>query len=205
MLRLQIIRSALVAMLLAAPALAQDRDLTPPPEGSVSQAEGLAAFDRIFAVVTHPRCANCHPGPSDRPMWSGDYYGETRPHGMNIRAGESRIGAETLPCQTCHATTDIPQTTPHAAPRGDQPWLLAPVEAHWFGQTVEFICAQLRDPERNGGLDVAGLVDHLDHDGFVAWGWSPGPGRETPPGTLQDHIDDVLAWGVAGQPCPGDG
>jgi len=34
------------------------RDVLPP--GSVSQAAGLEAWQRIEAVVTHPRCANCH-------------------------------------------------------------------------------------------------------------------------------------------------
>jgi len=30
------------------------------PPGSVRRADGLEAWKRIEAVVTHPRCANCH-------------------------------------------------------------------------------------------------------------------------------------------------
>lgn len=65
-------------------------------EGSISETDGLLAFDRIFEVVSHPRCSNCHVDESNIPMWSGPSYGKTRPHGMHIDAGASRIGAETL-------------------------------------------------------------------------------------------------------------
>ena len=66
-----------------------------PPE-AVSLEDGLAAWDRVYEVASHPRCANCHVGNDNIPMWSGPTYGTARPHGMNINAGESRIGAETL-------------------------------------------------------------------------------------------------------------
>ena len=165
---------------------------------------GLDAWSRIFEVVSHPRCANCHVGPSDRPMWSGPSYGRTRPHGMNIRAGESRIGAETLPCRTCHVTTqEAPsQEVPHAAPQVTDAWRLAPVEADWFGRSSAFICAQLRDPERNGGRSVADLAAHLEHDVILHWAWAPGGDREPAPYSLEAHIADLQAWGAAGQPCP---
>jgi len=78
-------------------------DINPPAEGTVSRADGLATWDRIYEVTSHPRCSNCHVGADNRPMWSGPSYGRTRLHGMNVNAGESRIGAETLVCSTCHA------------------------------------------------------------------------------------------------------
>ena len=183
-------------------------DLTPPPPGSVSAADGLAAWARIYEVASHPRCANCHTGPSDRPMWSGPSYGTARPHGMNIRAGESRMGAEYLACGTCHTTKDTDwdnaNAMPHAAPRVAMPWALAPVEAHWFGQPSEAICAQLRDPARNGGRDMTELAAHLDHDLILHWAWTPGGNREPAPYSLQEHVSDILAWGTAGMPCPQD-
>ena len=168
--------------------------------------DGLAAWSRIYEVVSHPRCANCHTGASDRPMWSGPSYGRSRPHGMNIRAGESRIGAETLPCRTCHVTTlETPDNSvPHAAPQVSDAWRLAPVEADWFGRSSAFICAQLRDPERNGGRTVAELMDHLEHDVILHWAWSPGGGRQPAPYNLKTHVDDLKEWGDAGQPCPQD-
>lgn len=183
-------------------------NINPLPAGSVTPENGLAAWSRIYEVASHPRCSNCHTGPSDRPMWSGPTYGKTRQHGMNIQAGESRIGAETLNCGTCHTTKDADwinaNQTPHAAPRVADNWRLAPVEAHWFGQSSETICAQLRDPNLNGDRDILELAKHLDHDVILHWAWTPGGGREAAPYSLQEHVDDLLAWGAAGAPCPQD-
>lgn len=204
------LRLVTALVFLALPASAENLTLDPPPPGSVTQADGLLAFDRIYEVVAHPRCSNCHVGADNTPMWSGPSFGGARPHGMNINAGESRIGAETIPCATCHTTLSEDRadanSVPHAAPRVALPWQLAPVEFEWFAKTPAEICAQLSDPDRNGGRDFIALAEHLafdaGHGGFVKWGWNPGAGREPVPYTLQDHINDVLQWGTAGQPCP---
>ena len=45
-----------------------NKDALPP--GSVNRAEGLEAWKRIEAVVTHPRCANCHVDSRAIPMWT---------------------------------------------------------------------------------------------------------------------------------------
>ncbi|KMW60087.1 putative Isoquinoline 1-oxidoreductase subunit [Candidatus Rhodobacter oscarellae] len=197
---------ALVAGLLLAPAFAADDETVAyPAAGTVDGATGLEAWSRIYEVASHPRCANCHTGESDVPMWSGPSYGdEPRQHGMRIRAGESRIGAEHLTCSTCHSYSEIPQTVPHAAPRVGASWQLAPAEAHWFGKSSEFICAQLRDLERNDGRDYLALADHIGHDVILHWAWSPGVGREPAPYSLAEHIMDIHLWGAAGQPCPQD-
>ena len=102
----------LVAALLATPVAAEETELTAPE--AVSIEEGLVAWDRVFEVTSHPRCSNCHVGPSNVPMWSGPSYGRTRSHGMNINAGESRIGAEAVLCSTCHAfREDNANNLPH--------------------------------------------------------------------------------------------
>ena len=178
--------------------------IAPAPAGSVSLEEGLEAWDRVYEVTSHPRCSNCHVGPSERPMWSGPTYGKARVHGMNIQAGESRIGAETIQCSTCHAYREGSNDTPHGAPQVAMNWQLAPVEADWFGKTSEEICTQLRDPTRNGGRTMVELAEHLNHDLILHWAWSPGCGREAAPYSLQEHIDDLLVWGVAGFPCESD-
>jgi len=98
-------KSSLIALAFAASTIAAltgivaakdeaNKDALPP--GSVSRAEGLEAWKRIEAVVTHPRCANCHVDAKAIPIWTP--AGETRPrvHGMNIHGGESRIGAELI-------------------------------------------------------------------------------------------------------------
>lgn len=181
-------------------------DVTPPAEGSISTEEALAAWDRIYEVASHPRCSNCHVGPSNVPMWSGPSYGKARPHGMNINAGESRIGAETIQCSTCHAYREIATADrlPHAAPQVAMDWRLAPVEAEWFGKSSVDVCNQLRDPERNGGRTYEDIASHLDHDLILHWAWNPGAGREPAPYDLQTHVNDVLAWGVGGMPCAND-
>ncbi|MEP4012228.1 MAG: hypothetical protein ABJL92_09435, partial [Sulfitobacter sp.] len=76
--------SICAALMLAAPATAQ---------GDPNRVEGLAAWDRIFTVTSHPRCTNCHVGEEGQPMWQALGYGSEAVHGMNVRAGESRIGA----------------------------------------------------------------------------------------------------------------
>ncbi len=194
------------ACLAALPAFAEGENVTisPPAEGSVSRADGLAAWARIYEVASHPRCSNCHVGADNLPMWSGPSYGETRPHGMNINAGDSRIGAETILCSTCHAAREGLNDVPHAAPQVAMTWQLAPVEAEWFGKSSVEVCNQLRDPERNGGRDHLELASHLDHDLILHWAWNPGGGRDPAPYSLQEHVNDVLAWGVAGFPCDGD-
>lgn len=197
----------LAGLLLAAPGLAAAETviIAPPPPGSVSSAEGLAAWARIYEVTSHPRCSNCHVGADNRPMWSGPSYGRTRPHGMNVNAGESRIGAETLLCSTCHAPSSVgANPLPHAAPQVDADWRLAPVEAEWFARSSVEICTQLRDLDRNGGRSAQDLAAHLDHDVILHWAWNPGGNREPAPYSLQAHVDDILIWGVAGFPCDGD-
>lgn len=193
---------AFLFVLLPFLASAEGTNVAIEPPASATLDEGLAAFDRIYAVASHPRCSNCHVGADNIPMWSGPSYGETRPHGMNVNAGASRIGAETLVCSTCHAYNERLNDVPHAAPQVAMAWMLPPPEAEWFGKTASYICNQLRDPERNGGRDMIGLAEHLDHDLILHWAWDPGGGREAAPYSLQEHVDDILIWGVAGMPCP---
>jgi hypothetical protein len=167
------------------------------PEGSVSEADGLAAWERMHEVFSHPRCANCHVDEGNTPLWSMTSTGKTRPHGMNIVAGESRIGAETLLCSTCHVTSLRPNSVANAAPHVGVPWQLAPAEFVWTGKSSAEICRQIRDPERNGGRDLAGLVEHITHDAevkaFITWGFTPGAGREPAPFGMQAHLDDTIA------------
>ena len=189
----------------AAAAWAEEVKIVPPPPGSVTLDEGLAAWERIYAVVSHPRCSNCHVGASERPMWSGPSYGKTRVHGMNIQAGESRIGAEYVPCRTCHVTNQTGgNDRAHGAPQVADAWQLAPVEADWFGKSSDEICTQLRDPDLNGNRDFTELAEHLGHDVILHWAWAPGGTREPAPFSLQEHTDDMLTWGVAGMPCKSD-
>jgi hypothetical protein len=165
-----------------------------------AQESGLDLWNRIHEVFSHPRCANCHVGPDNIPVWSGPSYGgEPRPHGMNITGGDSRVGAEFLPCGTCHMKHNAP--VPHGPP-GAEVWALPPVEMQWIGKTSAEICAQIKDPARNGGRTIAEITDHVDHDELVHWGWTPGPGREPAPYSIEQTVEFLKSWEAAGAPCP---
>jgi len=196
-----------LALALGGVAMAADAVVVKPlPAGSVSASDGLAAWERINKVASHPRCSNCHVGADNVPRWSGIAGRADGKHGMNINAGVSRIGAEAIACSTCHVTSATPNDKPHAPPHADIPWQLAPVEFAWFGKTSREICLQLKNPGQNGGRNVTVLAHHLaddaNHLGFIQWGWNPGGGREPVPFTLQATVNDVLTWGAAGMPCP---
>lgn len=184
----------MLALTIAIPApVAQAQDVT--------RAEGMAAWERIYAVASHPRCTNCHVGPGQEAMWEGLGYGAGTPHGMGVKADESRIGAESMPCRTCHITATRPNDTPHAPPQIDDAWRLPPVELGWHGKESAALCAQMRDPDRTDGMEIADLVDHLLTSPFVAWGMVPGGGREAPGGTAEALAEDMRLWGAAGSPC----
>lgn len=168
-------------------------------EPSPTRAEGLEAWNEVHAVLSHPRCANCHVGPDNIPVWSGPSYGERQPHGMNIDAGDSRIGAEFIPCQTCHMETRSDR--PHAPP-GAPGWHLAPVEMQWIDKSSAEICAQLQDPGRNGGRTLEEIALHVRDDALVGWGWTPGGTREPAPGSAEQTFRALQSWAAAGAPCP---
>lgn len=162
---------------------------------------GAAAWARIYDVASHPRCTNCHVGASGRPAWDGLGYGEERLHGMNIVSGDSRIGAESIPCRACHIGAAGPNDVPHAAPQLDDAWRLPPVELAWRGKSSAEVCVQLRDPETNDGFDLAGLVDHVRTSAFVSYGFDPGAGRNPAPGSTETLAQDLQSWAAAGMPC----
>jgi hypothetical protein len=193
--------TALVMSLSAAmlpPAAAQDSASAP----SRDREAGLAEWDTIHAVFSHPRCANCHVE-DDRPRWSGEHYGRTRVHGFNVRRGEdgSGFGNAGLRCATCHSETN--SQVLHGPP-GAHNWHLAPVEMVWFDRTSAEICAQIKDPARNGGRTLDEVARHVRDDGLVAWGWQPGPGREPAPGSAEETFAAIERWAAAGAPCPGE-
>jgi hypothetical protein len=123
---------------------------------------------------------------------------------MNIIAGESRIGVENIPCSTCHVCREGNNDVPYAAPHIPMKWQLAPIEADWFEKTSKEVYTQFRDPERSGGRTMVELAEHMNHVLILHWAWKPGGRREAAPYSLQEHIDDLLACGVAGFFCQSD-
>lgn len=195
--RLVLLAAPIAAM--ATLAFAQDAATPDAPVPTLPVEQGLEAWTKIHEVVSHPRCANCHVGDDGIPMWSGPSYGKTQPHGMNIKAGESRIGAEALICSTCHSEHNA--EAPHGPP-GAEIWALPPVEMQWWEKSSAEICAQLQDPERNGGRTLEEIRTHVADDALVGWGWAPGPGREPAPYSAEETAGFIDEWAAAGAPCP---
>lgn len=162
------------------------------------KARSVALFEEAGRVLTHPRCLNCHPA-SDRPL-QGD---ASRPHQPPIYATETGIGGPSMPCSSCHGQTNFTLVgTRVGSMPGHPKWQLAPREMAWEGKSLGAICRQLKDPARNGGKDFAALIEHSAHDDLVGWGWNPGAGRTSAPGTQELFGLLVKAWVETGAECP---
>jgi hypothetical protein len=158
-----------------------------------ASARSAAMFTELGKVLTHPRCVNCHPA-GDRPRQTDT----GRPHQPPVWRGADGHGLPAMRCPICHGNANF---EPGRMP-GHPEWHLAPREMAWEGKTLAEICAQIKDPARNGGRTLDMLHEHLAHDDLVAWGWSPGEGREPAPGT-QAHLGELTkAWIDSGAACP---
>lgn len=85
---------------------------------------------------------------------------------------------------------------------GHPEWHLAPREMAWEGKPLAEICAQLKDPARNGGRKPEQLIHHIGEDTLVGWAWAPGAGRSAVPGTQKQAGALVKAWVKTGAACP---
>jgi hypothetical protein len=152
-----------------------------------------AIFTELGKVLTNPRCVNCHPA-GDHPH-QGD---ESRLHQPPVTRGPDGLGSETMRCSICHQAANF---DPGRVP-GHPEWHLAPREMAWEGKTLAEICAQLKDPARNGGRKLEDLIHHIGSDTLVGWAWAPGFGRTPAPGTQQEAGALVEAWVNSGAACP---
>jgi len=169
------------------------------PASFAGIADGTARSAAIFLeaskVMTHPRCVNCHPV-GDRPMQGQGP--SSRPHQPPVVRGADGFGSVAMRCASCHrdANFDPGQVPGHAH------WHLAPVSMAWQGKSPGEICAQIKDPARNGNRTVAQVVLHMSHDSLVGWAWSPGVGRTPAPGTQAQLAALLDAWVASGAACP---
>lgn len=182
------------------------------PVQALPKNQALVQWAKIYEVFSHPRCANCHVGSDNIPRWSGPHYlyhfgpGQSWSyHAMQINAGDAakpggvRDGAKTLPCSTCHTKQNSPL---HHGPPGAHEWALAPIEMQWWQKSSAEICAQIKNPARNGKRSLEAVASHVEHDQLVHWGWDPGPGREPAPYTPQEIAHAIRIWAASGAPCP---
>src|SRR3984893_8412231 len=156
-------------------------------------ARSVALFTELGKVLTHPRCVNCHPA-GDRPH-QGD---EGRLHQPPVERGLDGFGLVALRCPVCHQQANF---EPGRVP-GNPIWHLAPREMAWEGKTLGEICAQIKDPARNGGRALEALVEHIGTDHLVGWACAHGYGRRPAPGTQKEAGALVEAWVKTGAACP---
>jgi hypothetical protein len=191
---------ALVALLTGTPtpdAVSEQSDRLATPESFASIPDTAARSAAIFAelgkVLTHPRCVNCHPA-GDRPR-QGE---QGRPHQPPVARGADGHGLPAMRCSNCHQPANF---APARVP-GHPEWHLAPREMAWEGKTLSEICAQIKDPARNGGRSLEELIHHIGTDTLVGWAWTPGFGRQPAPGTQKQAGALVEAWVKTGAECP---
>ena len=166
-------------------------------DGMEGEDRSVALFEEVLKVVEHPRCLNCHPK-GDSPL-QGDAM---EVHQPPVVRGAADFGAPGMNCTTCHGAENVEFVTGDGSIPGHEPWQLAPKSMAWVGLSGAEICAQLKDPERNGDRDLAEIHEHMAEDGLVGWGWHPGEGREPVPGTQEVFGELVKAWIDTGAACP---
>jgi len=161
------------------------------PPVTSSRAEGLAAFVDIYAAATHPRCLNCHPA-GDAPLQTD----ESIPHSMGITRFSPMDGVH---CSTCHPAIAVGDGLAPMPP-ADPIWSLAPKAMVFEDRTPAELCAQLKDPEINGGRGLTDLTAHVANDHLLMTSWHSG--RTPPPISHAELVARFAVWGSAGGPCP---
>jgi len=157
---------------------------------------GEVAFAKVYEVLQHPRCANCHP--AGRVPRQGD---QRRPHGQNVRGGDDGLGLFAQRCANCHfeqnsAGPNLPPGAPGwHLPRADMPLVFE-------GRSAAQLAKQLADPAQNGGRTPEALLRHVTEDRLVLWGWNPGPGRTPVPMPHAEFVAAMRTWLDAGCPVP---
>jgi hypothetical protein len=202
--RVQLIVPASALLLSVLTAYAVGEGPTDSPAKSLASVESFAAINDTAArsaalfieagkVLTHPRCVNCHPA-GDRPRQRDD----RRLHQPPVERGADGFGLPAMRCPICHQPANF---EPAGVP-GDPDWHLAPRDMAWEGKTLGQICAQIKDPARNGGRSLDQIVHHVGDDHLVGWAWAPGADRRPAPGTQMQAGALLDAWVKTGAVCP---
>ncbi len=167
------------------------------------QSEGLAAWQQVYSVLTHPRCINCHTA-TNYPQQGDDRHR----HLINVVRGPESKGVPGLNCATCHQEANADST---GVPGGHN-WHLAPLSMAWQDRNDQplssaEICRAITDRSKNHNLDGPGLLKHHEEEALVLWAWRPGRRidgtmRTLPPLTHAQFVEATRRWVEAGTPCP---
>lgn len=170
---------------------------------NANRADGLAAWEQVYTVLTHPRCINCHTAKS-YPQQGDDRHR----HFANVTRGPEGKGVAGLNCATCHQESNADST---GVPGGHD-WHLAPLSMRWQDAndrplSSAAVCRSVKDPSTNGRLDGQELLKHHSEAVLVLWAWSPGRRpdgtmRSTPPMSHAEFVNATRRWVDSGMPCP---
>ncbi|HEX7723478.1 MAG TPA: hypothetical protein VF397_15060 [Pyrinomonadaceae bacterium] len=166
-------------------------------------ADGLAAWEQVYSVLTSPRCINCHTA-TNYPQQGDDRHR----HFANVLRGPADRGVPALNCVGCHQETNADST---GVPGGPD-WHLAPLSMRWQDTndrplSSAAVCRTVTDRSRNENMDGAALLKHHEGAALVRWAWNPGRRpdgtmRSLPPLSHVDFVDATRRWVEAGTPCP---
>lgn len=170
---------------------------------AAGRADGLAAWQTVYSVMTHPRCINCHTATA-YPQQGDDRHR----HFANVIRGAEGKGVAGLNCASCHQATNADST---GVPGGHD-WHLAPLSMRWQDLndrplSSAAVCRAVTDRSKNHGLDGPGLLKHHEEEPLVLWAWNPGRRpdgtlRPPPPLTHAEFVEATRRWVRAGTPCP---
>lgn len=78
---------------------------------------------------------------------------------------------------------------------------MPPYEMSWDGLEAADICANLKDRRFNGDRSLAEVLAHVEKDAVIAWAWTPGSDRSTPPVPFDAFKERLARWISLGAPC----
>lgn len=169
----------------------------------VRLADGLAAWEQVYSVLTSPRCINCHTA-TNYPQQGDDRH----PHFANVIRGRGGRGVPALNCVSCHQSENADSTGVPGGPN----WHLAPLSMQWQDTndrplSSPAVCRAVTDRTKNENLDGPALLKHHQEAALVLWAWNPGRRpdgtmRTLPPMTHSEFVAATRQWVEAGTPCP---
>jgi len=163
------------------------------PQGGSDLETSLAAWDRVVAVLKHPRCSNCHQ--PNEPL-QGD---SAQRHSPRVVRGRDNLGSPGMRCGSCHSEqgNDEASRVPGAAD-----WKMPPRSMAWARLPSGQVCRSLKDPAKNGRRSLKGIIKHMQDDSLVHWSWDPGGMRESVPLPHHVFVEFVEEWVRSGAHCP---
>jgi hypothetical protein len=171
--------------------------------GTANRADGLAAWQKVYSVLTSPRCINCHTATNYPQQGDGRHR-----HFANVIRGPEGKGVPGLNCLSCHQEANADST---GVPGGHN-WHLAPLSMRWQDAndrplSSAAVCRAVTDRSKNNNLDGPALLKHHEDEALVLWAWNPGlrpdgSMRTLPPLSHAEFVAATRTWVEAGTPCP---